>query len=163
MTGKETGAVLLALNARVRRTGWAVFQGEELRDSGVISLPEGRRLCAATRLENLARCLNDLVVLWRPNRLACCQPAAIRWRNPSLELLQGVLVDWSQQHALRLFTYSSRQVGAAIAGRPNASRDQLGYSVMLRYHLIGQGKSTDELEAIAVGHCHLLRCTGDSG
>ena len=45
----------------------------------------------------------------------------------------------------------------AIAGHPNASRDQLGYATMLLLGLIGLGRSTHEWEAIAVGHYHQTR------
>lgn len=39
----------------------------------------------------------------------------------------------------------------------NASRDQLDYAITLLFGLIGQGRSTHEWEAIAVGHYHLNR------
>ena len=44
-----------------------------------------------------------------------------------------------------------------MTGHTNASRDQLAYSVMVALGLIGQGKTTHEWEALAVGHYHLTR------
>ena len=51
----------------------------------------------------------------------------------------------------------AQEVRTAIDGHLNASKDQLGYATMLLLGLIGQGRSTPESEAIAVGHYHLTR------
>ena len=70
----------------------------------------------------------------------------------------SVVVDigtWSSERGLPQFSYTAQEVRTAIAGHPNASRDQLGYAIMLLLGLIGQGRSTHEWEAIAVGHYHL--------
>ena len=63
------------------------------------------------------------------------------------------------ERGLPQFSYTAQEVRAAVAGHPNASRDQLGYAIMLLLGLIGQGRSTHEWEAIAVGHYHLTRAT----
>ena len=76
---------------------------------------------------------------------------------PALDLLVSSLARWSSGRGLPQFSYTAQEVRTAIAGHPNASRDQLGYAIMLLLGLIGQGRSTHEWEAIAVGHYHLNR------
>lgn len=149
--------VLLALDIGVRETGWAVFQNERVETTGVVVVPSHRRVNAASRVEHLIKSLDGLVAQWRPDVLACCQPSGIRWRVPALELLDTALADWSRQHQLCLYAYTPQEVRTAIAGHPNASRDQLGYAVMVRFGLIGHSKTTHEWEAIAVGHYHLTQ------
>ena len=86
---------------------------------------------------------------------------------PALDLLIASLATWSSERALPQFSYTAQEVKTAIAGHPNASRDQLGYAIMLLLGLIGQGRSTHEWEAIAVGQYHLFKVrnnvTPDSG
>lgn len=43
-----------------------------------------------------------------------------------------------------LTAYTAQEVRAAIARHPNASKDQLGYAIMLKLGLIGQGRTTHE-------------------
>ena len=87
--------------------------------------------------------------------MALCQPSGINWPVPALDLLVLSLARWSTERCLPQFSYTTQVVRTAIAGHPNASRDQLGYAIMLLLGLVGQGRSTHEWEAIAVGHYHL--------
>jgi Holliday junction resolvasome RuvABC endonuclease subunit len=114
-------------------------------------------MTAEARLHQLVECLGLLVERWRPGAVAHSLPSGIHWPVPALELLNAALVQWSLRHRLRLYAYTAQEVRAAIAGHPNASRDQLAYAVMLSLGLIGQGKTTHEWEALAVGHYHLSR------
>jgi len=147
--------VLLAIDAGVRETGWAIFRSRRLASSGAIEVPERRRLEARARVSHLVRCLDDLVAQWQPGAVACSEPSGIHWSIPALELLDTALADWSQRHRLGLYSYSTQEVRSSITGHPNASGDQLAYAVMVRFRLIGQGKTAHEWEAIAVGHYHL--------
>ena len=103
-----------------------------------------------------------LVEEWQPGLVAQSQPSGIHWTVPSLELLDSALVGWSGHHRLCLYAYTAQAVRAAIAGHSNASRDQLAYSVMAGFGLIGQRKTTHEWEAVAVGFYHLSRRPGGS-
>ena len=168
---------LLALDAGVRETGWAIFRthrpgaaplnhtggdaGDSARnagtDTGVIRLPRSRSLDAADRVAHLVKCLDGLVARWQPAAVAYGQPSGIRWPVPSLELLDTALVNWSAGHRLPLYTYSAQEVRAAIARHSHVPRDQLAYAVMSRLGLIGQSKTTHEWEALAIGYYHLCR------
>jgi len=101
--------------------------------------------------------LDELTEKWNPKLVALCQPSGINWPVPALDLLLTSLAEWSAGRDLPHFSYTVQEVRTAIAGDPNASRDQLGYATMLLLGLIGQGRSAHEWEAIAVGHYHLTR------
>ena len=173
---------LLALDAGVRETGWAIFRthrpgaaplnhtGDNAgnaagnaagSDTGVIRLPRSRSLDAADRVAHLVKCLDGLVARWQPAAVAYGQPSGIRWPVPSLELLDTALVNWSAGHRLPLYTYSAQEVRAAIARHSHVPRDQLAYAVMSRLGLIGQSKTTHEWEALAIGYYHLCRWPAD--
>jgi Holliday junction resolvasome RuvABC endonuclease subunit len=149
--------VLLAVDAGVRETGWAIFRNGRVEATGAIKVPSRRRIDAEVRVKHLVKCLDDLVAQWDPAVVACCQPSGIGWRVPALELLDVALSNWSGRHRLCLYTYTSQEVRVAVAGHPNASRGDLGHAVMMRFGLIGQSKTTHEWEAIAVGNYHLRR------
>ena len=89
--------------------------------------------------------------------VAHSQPSGIHWPVPALELLDAALLEWSGRHRLRLHAYTAQEVRTAVAGHPNASREELAYAVMASLGLIGRAKTTHEWEAIAVGQFHLSR------
>ena len=157
MTDYVSDGVLLALDAGVRETGWAVFMDGDVAASGVAGLKIRRKLEPEVRVSHLTGSLNELADRWSPQAVALCQPSGINWPVPALDLLVSSLTGWSSERGLPLFSYTAQEVRTAVAGHPNASRDQLGYAIMLLLGLIGQGRSTHEWEAIAVGHYHLTR------
>ena len=151
---------LLALDAGVRETGWAVFSSGSEVTTGTISIPGRRALDAASRLTHLTRSLDCLMERLAIFAVVHSLPSGIHWAVPALELLETSLREWSRRHQLRLFAYSAQDVRTAFTGHPNATRESLAYAVMSSLGLIGQGKSTHEWEAIAVGHYHLSRQVG---
>jgi Holliday junction resolvasome RuvABC endonuclease subunit len=157
MTLAPDSPVLLALDAGVRETGWAVFKDGEVIESGITGLSTRRKLEPEVRISRLIESLNELAERWNPQAVALCQPSGINWPVPALDLLISSLAAWCSERALPQFSYTAQEVRTAIAGHPNASRDQLGYAIMLLLGLIGQGRTTHEWEAIAVGHYHRTR------
>ena len=149
--------ILLALDAGVRETGWAVFLPGGAIDTGVIRLSRSRALHAAERVSHLVESLDRLAARWQPGAVAYGQPAGIRWPAPALELLDGSLARWATDRQLPLFTYSGQEVRAAIARHSRVPQDQLAYAIMRRLRLIGARKSTPEWEALAIGYYHLCR------
>ena len=162
MTTSGQTRILLAIDAGVRETGWEIFGSGGLNCTGVIAVARRGRLDGATRVDHLIQCLDRLMDRWHPGTVACCQPSGINWQIPSLELLDAALCLWADRHGLHLHTYSTQEIRSAIAGHANASRDQLGYAIMVRLGLIGQGKTTHEWEAVAAGHYHLTRHPADA-
>ena len=160
MTSEQSNGVLLALDAGVRETGWAVFGPGEATTTGVIGTAHHRRMDAQSRVSQLIESLDLLVERRQPGEAAHSLPSGIRWEVPALDLLSTGLIAWSRRHKLPLYAYTSQEVRSAIAGHTNASQDQLAYAVMLRLGLIGQGKTTHEWEALAVGHYHLYQRPG---
>ena len=168
MTSPQDAPILLALDAGVRESGWAIFGPGGVITTGVVGTRTRRRIAAEVRVSRLMRCLDRLVEQWRPAVVVHSLPSGINWPVPALDMLNAALVHWSHGHGLQLYPYTAQEVRAAIAGHPNATRDQLAYAIMLRLGLIGQGKTTHEWEALAVGHYHLAsqpagadRPTGD--
>ena len=155
MTASDHAAALLALDAGVRETGWAIFRDGLPVTTGTIGTPGRRGLDAPTRVSRLVEALDRLVEHWRPGAVAHSQPSGIHWPVPALELLDAALLQWSQAHRLRLCSYTTQEVRAAITGHPNASKNQLAYQVMVSLGLIGQAKTAHEWEAVAVGYYHL--------
>lgn len=157
MSGAESRCIgtLLALDAGVRETGWAIFRPGFPPATGLLGVASRRRLGARVRVSQLLAGLDRLVEEWRPEGVAHCQPSGIRWPVPALDLLEAALAGWSKRHRLCLYSYTAQEVRSAIAGHPNVSRDQLAYEVMVRLGLIGESKTTHEWEALAVGHYHL--------
>ena len=160
MTAADQRESLLALDAGVRETGWAVFfPGAEVT-TGVIGIPGRRNMDVPRRLSHLTHGLDRLLERWRITAVVHSQPSGIHWPVPALELLDTALREWCQRHQLRLFGYSAQVVRAALTGHSNSSREDLAYAVMSGLKLIGRGKTTHEWEAIAVGHYHLTRRRG---
>ena len=154
MTGSR---ILLALDAGVRESGWAVFEDGRTVTTGVIGAGTKRRTEAQIRVSHLVEKLDLLVERWRPEEVTHSLPSGIRWPVPALDLLSDSLAQWSRKHGLAVYAYTAQEVRESMAGHPNASRDQLAYAVMACLGLIGQGKTTHEWEALAVGHYHLTR------
>ena len=157
MTSIIESNVLLALDAGLGETGWAIIHSQKGIHSGLIQIPGGRRLDAVSRISRLLQQLDQLAVEWGPEAVAHSRPSGIHWPVPALELLESSLLRWCRDRGLPLHAYSAQEVRGAVTGHSNSSRNQLAYSVMARLGLIGQAKSTHEWEAIAVGQYHLSR------
>lgn len=162
MKEKPEPQVILALDAGVRESGWAVFRDGRVEDTGVVGMRTRQRLDPEVRIAHLLAALEELAAKWRPRTIVLSRPSGINWPVPALDLLDDRLRRWSSDQGAGLAAYTAQEVRAVIAGHPNASKDQLGYAIMSKLGLIGQGRSTHEWEAIAVGHYHLSRL-GENG
>jgi Holliday junction resolvasome RuvABC endonuclease subunit len=158
---------LLALYPGLRQTGWAVFapRHDRRRDdrqddppvaaSGVIALKTRRKVEPTERIAYQLEALNGITAQWRPGCAVRSEAGGMNWRVPGRDQLEQALLGWTDSTGLPLIVYAAPEVRAAVAGQPNASKDALGYAVMLRLGLIGQSRATAEWEAIAVGYYHL--------
>lgn len=147
---------LLALATGLRETGWAVFHGSAVAASGVAGLKNRRKMAPADRIAHQLDALTAIAARWQTTGAVRSRPDGINWRTPGLEQLDAALRRWADDLALPLHDCTTRQVRAAIAGRPNAPRDALCYAVMQKLGLIGQSRATPEWEAIAAGYYHLV-------
>lgn len=152
--------MLLALDAGVRQTGWAVFESKRLLRTGVIASPKRNGLKGRDRIASLMVELELLAEDSQPQAVACCQPSGINWSVPSIRLLEESLLYWSETRKIGFYSYTTQEIRAAIAGFANALPDRLGYAIMVRLGLIGQRRSTHGWEAVAVGYYHLSRPPG---
>ena len=153
---------LLAVDAGVRHSGWAVFQADGTIHTGVIRPTRSRTQDTAGRVGHLLANLDGIATRWQPHALAYGQPSGIRSPEPSLELLDAALVTWAASRRLPLHTYPTQHVRAAIARHFRVPPDQLAFAIMQRMKLIGARKSTPEWEALAIG-CYHLSCRPQGG
>ena len=175
-------ANLLAIDLSVREMGWALFSSEENPESGgAVHGPYTKRLpgqegcgwkivntgavdpkCGSKhtkmpeRLENIKKELERMAQLWRPTEAACGRQSLLHLpqRKENVEALGKVLDEWSREHDIRLFIYPMKDVRIAMLGRANAGKEELAYTVMTRWGMVGTGKSTHEWTAIAIGDYH---------
>ena len=159
MNEENESSMLLALDPGVRESGWAVFRGRAVAASGVVGLKTSQKMDPGLRIDHLLGSLEVLTAQWRFSTAVQCKPGGMNLPAPALEQLERRLDVWAEGQGISLTSYSAKEVRRAVAGNLNASNDQLGYAVMLQLGLIGQGRSTREWGAIAVGHYHLTRIT----
>ena len=167
-SGDPYPSALLALYPGLRQTGWAVFapcrdrrqDGLPIAASGVVALKTRRKVEPAERIAHQLEELTAVAARWRPGRVVLSAAGGMNWRLPGREQLDQDLRRWTGSMGLSLTGYSATEVRSAIAGQPNASKDALGYAVMLHLGLIGQSRAAAEWEAIAVG-CHHLQVSAE--
>ncbi|PKB66463.1 MAG: hypothetical protein BZY81_07345 [SAR202 cluster bacterium Io17-Chloro-G4] len=157
MSRGKSKATLLALDAGVRQTGWAIFCSGRQVSTGMIGIRARRGIDAPARLIHLMECLDLLVEEWHPAAVAHSRPSGIHWPVPALELLETAILECSQRCGLPVYAYTTQEVRTAATGHPNTSKDELAYAVMAGLGLIGLEKTAHEWEAIAVGRYHLTR------
>lgn len=162
-TASRSTGPLLALYPNLRQTGWAVF-GVRSREgtpapflaaSGTVG--PGLRTKMEPR-ERIARQLQSLTAIaeqWRPRCAVCGWPGGMDWGAAGMLLFEEHLRQWAESRGLPLVDYPAPEVRAALAGKPNASKGALAYSVMERLNLVGENRSALEWEAIAAGYHHL--------
>lgn len=158
-TPREAGT-LLALATGLRETGWAVFRGPAVTDSGTVNLKNRRKMTPSDRIAHQLDALGAVAVRWQAVCAVRSRADGINWRAPGLEQLDEALHTWADGLGIPLLDYTTQEVRAAVAGQPNASRDAVGYAVMQRLGLIGQSRATAEWEAIAAGYYHLALRAG---
>jgi Holliday junction resolvasome RuvABC endonuclease subunit len=152
------GPVLLVLDAGSWETGWAVFRGEEVADTGLIGVPHrGEGATSQVRLDHLLQEMEELAARWQPQAVVLSQPSGLRWRVPALEMVVAGVQEWSQRRRLTLHCYSDHEVRRAVVGRERASGSQLAYAIMALLGTVGQVRTTREWEAVAAGYYHLAR------
>ena len=149
----EAGA-LLALAPGLRETGWAVFRGPTVAASGVVGLKTRRKMEPSDRIAHQLDALNTVALRWKVVHSVRIKADGINWRVPGLEQLDAALHNWADDLGIPLLDHTTREVRAAVAGQPNASRDAVCYAIMHRLGLIGQSRATAEWEAIAAGYYH---------
>ena len=98
---------LLALDAGVRETGWAVFKNGEVIESGVTGLSTRRKVEPEVRISHLIESLNVLASQSQPQIVALCQPSGINWPVPALDLLVSSLAKRKSSPSTLRYTVSA--------------------------------------------------------
>ncbi len=111
---------LLALDAGIRETGWAVFKNGEVIENGVTGLSTRRKVEPEVRISHLIRSLNVLASQWQPQIVTLCQPSGINWPVPALDLLVSSLAECSTKRGLPQFSYT--RLGSTCGHRRASQR-----------------------------------------
>ncbi len=159
---RPTGPVL-ALYPNLRQTGWAVFgalrrEGTPvsfLAASGTVGPGLRAKMEPRQRIACQLQSLSAIAERWRPQCVVCSWPGGMDWGAAGMRQLQEQLRLWAESQSLPAVDYPAPHVRAALAGKPNASKGTLAYSVMERLNLVGESRSALEWEAIAAGYHHL--------
>lgn len=129
-----------------------------LVETGVVAVHQRpQQADVAARIKIIEGKLDALKKTWGPDEIACGKPSPMQLpiQQEGIEMLGQALEQWAREHDLPLYCYPHRGIRVAISGRANAAKDEMAYSVMTRWGLLGEGKTTHELNAIAVGDYHL--------
>lgn len=132
----------------------------KLAKTGVIVAHDRpRRVEVWERIKAIEIELDRMAKTWHPEEVACGKPSHIQlpYQREGAEMLNSTLYEWARVHKLPLFSYPVREIRTAILGRGNGGKEELTYVVMTRWGLLGEGKSTHEWNAIAVGDYHLVQ------
>ena len=154
---------LLALYPNLRQTGWAVFGARTYEGTPVSFLAAGGTVGPGLRTkmeprERIAHQLQSLTAVarqWRPRYAVCSWPGGMDWVSAGMLQLEEHLRRWAESQSLPIVGYPAPEVRTALAGKSNASKGALAYSVMERLNLVGENRSALEWEAIAAGYHHL--------
>ena len=144
----------LCLSAGLRQSGWAVFDGCAVVDSGVIGLRGPRGIDRAARTSHLVEALSSIAVRCRVSTVARSR-ASERGGAVDTKLLDQSLRGWADEMGIAMREYKARTVRATVTGRNSASKDDFCYAVMQRMRLVGDNRPTVEWEAIAIGIHHV--------
>ena len=162
-TSSRSADPLLALYPNLRQTGWAVFgaginEGTPvffLTASGTVGPGLRTKMEPRERIAHQLQSLTAIAEQWRPRRAVCSWPGGMDWGAAGMLQLEEHMRWWAESRGLAVVDYPAPEVRAALAGKPNASKGALAYSVMERLNLVGDNRSALEWEAIAAGYCHL--------
>ena len=169
-TTRSPTCALLALYPNLRQTGWAVFgaRGRErtpepfLAASGTVGRGLRMKMEPHQRITQQLQSLTAIAEQWRPRCAVCSWPGGMDWGAAGMHQLKEHLHRWAESQSLPVVDYPAPHIRAALAGKPNASKGALAYSVMERLKLVGEHRSALEWEAIAAGYHHLQGQRGEA-
>ena len=150
------------------RCGFAVLEraedgAVELLESGVLVTKRGEPLWL--RLNDLARQLEQVLALWRPEHVAVEEIYFAKNAKTAIDVAQarGVILERSSAAGLGIFEYAPAMVKNQLTGNGRAEKTQVAYMVRrmisLPENAAGAKRLDDELDAIAVALCHAQRVT----
>ena len=140
-------------------------QWKVVETGSILAHHRPQRVDVTARIKAIEAELDKMAARWQPKEVACGKPSLMQLpsQREGYEMLTRSLERWAQGHGLPIYSYPLRQIRAAILGRANSGREELAYAVMTRWGLLGEGKSTHEWNAIAVGDYHLSRQESAAG
>ena len=77
MSKNREPQVVLALDAGVRESGWAVFREGKVEDTGVVRMRTRQRLDPEVRIAHLLAALEELAAIWQPQTIVLSKLSGI--------------------------------------------------------------------------------------
>lgn len=157
--------LILGLDPGSLHTGYGLVerQGSALKalDAGRFSCPKGMAL--PSRLAHIGRCVEELVILRRPD-LAVLETPFHGMNARSLIVLaeaRGVLLAVLAAKGIEIREYSPAEVKSAVAGNGRADKLQVARMVRLLLAATGDGWASDATDALALAICCAQRLRMD--
>lgn len=150
-------ALILGIDPGSRKTGFGVINQvgsrQEYVTSGVIRLESFETF--AERLDNLYRCLTEVIEQYAPGEAAIEQVFMGRSAEAALKLGQarGVAMLAATRNGLAVSEYAARKVKQAVVGKGGADKVQVQHMVQRLLKLPGLPQE-DAADALAIALCH---------
>lgn len=150
-------SLILGIDPGSRKTGFGIINQmgsrSEYVTSGVIRLEAFPTF--PERLDNLYRCLSEVIEQWVPQQAAIEQVFMGRSADSALKLGQarGVAIVAATQAGLDVSEYAARKVKQAVVGKGGADKTQVQHMVQMLLKLPGLPQE-DAADALAVALCH---------
>ncbi len=153
-------STLLSLDPGTRFLGWAFWEGGRLALWGLVE-PDAH-LRSPERIGQIRAELDALFTGVRIHAVAC-ERAPVMHRTggkgafrpaPALDLVVNELRFWAKNRHASWAAYNPAQIKSACAFAGNASKEAVARTVKAVY---GVEDDNNVVDAIAVGHCHLMR------
>lgn len=158
--------LIVGVDPGIATTGYGLVRdtdtGIEVVDYGVIVTPAGER--PENRLLQLAKALNDILLLYQPHSGAVEKLFFQRNVSSAISVGQarGVVLLMMAQNSIPVSEYTPLAVKQAVTGYGGADKNQVQQMVKALLELESIPKPDDAADALAVAICHLhsMKITG---
>ncbi len=161
---KKPGPVILGFDPGTQVTGWGVIRmmaNPQLLDYGVLRPPKGKPL--ESRLHFLFSSALQILAEIQPDYVAVEDPFVGNSAKSALTLGQarGALLVAAVEKGITVASYPPRSIKSAVAGRGNATKEQVQFMVQRLLRMKEPPTPLDASDALAVALCHSHRVKMD--
>ncbi|MGB9707181.1 MAG: crossover junction endodeoxyribonuclease RuvC [Microgenomates group bacterium] len=146
---------ILAIDAGVERTGYAIFKDKELISSGVILTSKNELI--ETRLKKIYQTLAKIIKTYKPQLLVLEKLFYFKNQKTIISVanVQGIILLLAGQHKIKIEYLTPLQIKQAITGDGRADKKAIEKILTIEYQL-KKRKYDDEVDAIACGIAYNL-------
>lgn len=152
---------VLAIDPGFDRIGVAVLEKDELLFSCCIET--SRKSLHQERLLEIGKAISKIIKKWKPSALAVEELFFNKNITNAMKVSEarGVVIYEAAQAGLEIFEYSPQAIKIAVTGYGKADKTQVESMVnkLIKIPESKKKRLDDELDAIALGICHLASTT----